>query len=220
MQYSKLGKGRFLSHLEVLSVFSRALRRAQVSLRFSEGFHPLPRIVLGPALAVGIESRSEYVDVEVRGALDCTGLIGRVNRELPEWLRVRVAKEIPLKFPSISDSMVSIDYRFSVAALVEDHFSSAADLADRLDAFSRNATNYLEIKRKSGNSLIDLNQWLEQVTLKGEAEVAVRVKMSGGKTVGPYEVLRALLHIKALPKEKVLVTKTGERFRVGPFTDC
>jgi hypothetical protein len=43
--------------------------------------------------------------------------------------------------------------------------------------------------------------------------------MSGGKTVGPYEVLRAILELKALEKGNVLVIKTGERFRLGPFKD-
>jgi len=219
VQFSKLGKGRFLSHLELLAVFSRALRRAKVPMRFSEGFHPLPRIVLGPALAVGIESRSEYMDVEIQDTVDCCGLTRRLNRELPEWLRVLVAKEIPLKFPSISDSIISINYLFSLKGLLEDHFPGSGDLGKRLHAFTSNDTNYLEIKRKSGSSLIDLNQWVEQVHLDGETALAVSIKMSGGKTVGPYEVLRALLELKAVEKEKVLVIKTGEQFSVGPFSD-
>ena len=93
------------------------------------------------------------------------------------------------------------------------------DLGKRLQAFIRNNTNYLEIKRKSGSSRIDLNQWLEKVQLCDETTFEVTIKMSGGKTVGPYEVLRALLKLKAVEKEKVLVIKTGEQFRIGPFSD-
>ena len=219
VQFSKLGKGCFLSHLELLALFSRALRRAKVPMRFSEGFHPLPRIVLGPALAVGIESRSEYMDLEIRGAVDCCDLKRRLNREVPEWLRVLAAKEIPLKFPSISDSIIDINYLFSLKRLLEDHFPRSGDLGKRLQAFTGNDTNYLEIKRKSGSSLVDLNQWIEQVHLENETTLAVSIKMSGGKTVGPYEVLRALLELKALEKEKVGVIKTGEHFSVGPFID-
>ncbi len=219
VQFSKLGKGCFLSHLELLALFSRALRRAKVPMRFSEGFHPLPRIVLGPALAVGIESRSEYMDLEIQGTVDCCELKRHLNRELPEWLRVLLAKEIPLKFPSISDSIISISYLFSLKGLLEDHFPRSGDLGKRVQAFTGNDTNYLEIKRKSGSYLIDLNQWIGQVNLDDETALAVSIKMRGGKTVGPYEVLRALLELKTVEKEKVGVIKTGEQFSVGPFID-
>jgi radical SAM family uncharacterized protein/radical SAM-linked protein len=219
MQFSKLGKGRFLSHLELLALFSRALRRAKVPMRFSEGFHPLPRIVLGPALAVGIESRSEYMDLEIQGAVDCCELKRRLNREVPEWLSVLVSKEIPLKFPSISDSIVNIKYLFCLHGFRQDYFLGSEDVGKRPRAFTTNDTNYLEIKRKSGSSRIDLNQWVEMVQLHDESAVEVIVKMSGGRTVGPYEVLRALLKLKAVEKEKVFVIKTGEQFRIGPFSN-
>ena len=110
VKFAKLGKGRFLSHLELLTVFLRALRRAGIPMRFSEGFHPLPRIVFGPALSVGLESRAEYVDLEIYGAIDCDELSKVLNWELPEWIRVLESKEIPLKFPSISDSIIGIRY--------------------------------------------------------------------------------------------------------------
>jgi radical SAM family uncharacterized protein/radical SAM-linked protein len=219
VHFSKRGKGRFLSHLELMAVFSRALRRAKVPMRFSEGFHPLPRIVLGPALAVGIESRSEYMDLEIRGVVDCCDLKSRLNREVPEWLRVLAAQEIPLKFPSISDSIISITYLFSLKGLLKDHFLDSGDVNRRLRMFTSNDTNFLAIRRKSGSSRIDLNQWIEKVHLEDGTALGVTIKMSGGKTVGPYEVLRAILAVKSLEKEKVLVIKTGEEFRVGPFRD-
>ena len=61
VQFAKLGKSRFLSHLELVTLFSRVIRRAGIPIRFSEGFHPLPKIVFGPALPVGVESISEYI---------------------------------------------------------------------------------------------------------------------------------------------------------------
>ncbi len=110
VKFSKMGKGRFLSHLELLNVFTRALRRAGIPMRYSEGFHPLPRIVFGPALSVGLESRAEYVDLEIYGTIDGDEFAKVLNWELPEWIRVLESKEIPLKFPSISDSITGIRY--------------------------------------------------------------------------------------------------------------
>ena len=62
--YRKSGRARFLSHREVTNTFCRALRRSVLPLRFSAGFHPHPRLSLGPALAVGMEGEAEFFDAE------------------------------------------------------------------------------------------------------------------------------------------------------------
>ncbi|MDD3642027.1 MAG: TIGR03936 family radical SAM-associated protein, partial [Candidatus Krumholzibacteria bacterium] len=64
-QYRKTGRARYLSHRELTNVLHRALRRSGLPLRFSEGFHPHPRISLGPALAVGMSGETEFFDAEL-----------------------------------------------------------------------------------------------------------------------------------------------------------
>jgi radical SAM superfamily enzyme YgiQ (UPF0313 family) len=63
-QYRKAGRARYLSHRELTNVIHRALRRSGLPLHFSEGFHPHPRISLGPALAVGTSGEAEFFDAE------------------------------------------------------------------------------------------------------------------------------------------------------------
>ena len=217
LKFSKMGKGRFLSHLELLSVISRALRRADITMRYSEGFHPLPRIVLGPALPVGFESRAEYMDLDIHGDLDCGELSKVLNREFPEWLKVLESGEIPLKFPSISDSIVSISYLVSLAGLELDAFKIAERVQRSLTSFLHKADNYIEVKHKSGSSRIDLKQWVEAVQLKGDTSVEIFIKMSGGKTVRPIEVSKAIFNLTEVEKGRISLLKTGAHFRVGPF---
>jgi len=217
VKFSKMGKARFLSHLELLTVFSRALRRAGIPLRFSEGFHPLPRIVLGPALPVGFESRAEYLDLQVHGIADCGELLKVLNWELPPWLRVLYSDEIPLKFPSISDSITSLEYRVDLTDLDPDPSKIAGRLGEGIRTFSRKADNRIEIKHKSGSSLIDLKEWVEDLCLKDDNTVEMRVKMRGGRTVRPFEILQAVFGLTEDEKGKIAVLKTDVRFRVGPF---
>ncbi|MCK5256542.1 MAG: TIGR03960 family B12-binding radical SAM protein, partial [Deltaproteobacteria bacterium] len=103
LQFAKLGRARFLSHLELVTLFSRAIRRAEIPIRFSEGFHPLPKVVFSPALPVGIESIAEYVDLDIDGNTDILELTRKMSHQLPNWFKVLELREIPLKFPSISD---------------------------------------------------------------------------------------------------------------------
>lgn len=63
--FRKAGRERFLSHLETLGVIQRALRRSGLPLEFTKGFHPHPRLSMGPSLAVGIEGCREFFDAEM-----------------------------------------------------------------------------------------------------------------------------------------------------------
>ncbi len=69
-QYGKTGRVRYLSHRELINIIQRALRRASLPLSFSEGFHPHPRISMGPSLAVGIEGEMEFFDIELHSPVD------------------------------------------------------------------------------------------------------------------------------------------------------
>ncbi|MDD4856881.1 MAG: TIGR03936 family radical SAM-associated protein [Candidatus Krumholzibacteria bacterium] len=84
--FEKRGRERFLSHIETMNVVQRALRRSELPLHFTEGFHPHPRMSAGPSLAVGIEGFGEFFDVElVEEAALSTELL---NRFLPPGIRV------------------------------------------------------------------------------------------------------------------------------------
>jgi radical SAM-linked protein len=65
LNFAKTGKLRFLSHHDLMRVLERAIRRSGVPVEYSEGFNPHPRISYHTALAVGIESAGELVDVKV-----------------------------------------------------------------------------------------------------------------------------------------------------------
>ncbi len=65
--YEKTGRMRFLSHREFINMLHRALRRSGLPLVFTEGFHPIPKLSMGPSLAVGVEGTSEFFDVDLAG---------------------------------------------------------------------------------------------------------------------------------------------------------
>ena len=60
LQFQKLEKARFLSHLDMARLFIRAFRRAKLPLKFSEGFHAHPKVRFSPPLSVGVESCEEF----------------------------------------------------------------------------------------------------------------------------------------------------------------
>src|SRR5512143_891577 len=62
--FSKAGDARFLSHRNTMDVLERAIRAAGLPARYSEGFNPHMKLSMGPALALGLESRDEVFDVD------------------------------------------------------------------------------------------------------------------------------------------------------------
>jgi len=110
VRYSKTGRMRMLSQLEVMTTFSRALRRASIPINFTEGFHPHPKISFGPALPVGMESVCEYMDVELTRPLAPFKFKEGVNRCLPEGLEVVSVKEVPRNIPSLNSFITLFAY--------------------------------------------------------------------------------------------------------------
>jgi hypothetical protein len=87
--FSKKGPAALLSHLELVEHIRRAAARAELPVRFSEGFHPLPKIQFGNGIAVGREVEAEPLGMEFYEPMDPTIIQARLNHELPEGVLIQ-----------------------------------------------------------------------------------------------------------------------------------
>ena len=65
VKYAKAGLLRYLGHLDIARAFDRAVRRAQIGVRYSEGFSPRARISFPPPLPLGAEGTQELCAIEL-----------------------------------------------------------------------------------------------------------------------------------------------------------
>jgi radical SAM-linked protein len=93
VSYSKLGPARFFGHLELVNIFFRALRRAGIPLKYSEGFHPKPKVAFDNPLPTGLESEDERMIISVAEGVTPAALLRRLNAQLPEGLHVHTCSE-------------------------------------------------------------------------------------------------------------------------------
>ncbi|MFH1147081.1 MAG: TIGR03960 family B12-binding radical SAM protein [Pseudomonadota bacterium] len=126
IHYGKLESARFLGHLELTRIFSRALRRIGLNLSYSQGFHPMPKIVFSPALPVGTESLAEYIDLEIEGHVGISRLKETVQEELPEGFVVYKVEKTTGAVPAggVTHYIVRSSSGVFVAPAIE-HFLSA-----------------------------------------------------------------------------------------------
>lgn len=80
-----------ISHLDLMRLFMRALRRAAIPVKISQGFNPHPKLSIVRALKVGMESPAETARVELREPLAPMEFLRALNEQLPEGIRVTQA---------------------------------------------------------------------------------------------------------------------------------
>ena len=94
INYEVKGTLAFLSHLEVMRLWQRAMLRCHLPIAWTQGFNPRPKLSLGPARNVGVEGLSEYLDAEFSEDVKCDTLIASLNEILPQGVKVLKAREI------------------------------------------------------------------------------------------------------------------------------
>lgn len=114
VKYKKENEMIFISHLDLQRLLQRAFRRAKINLSYSEGFNPHPKMSYGNALALGVESQGEYVDIEIEDDIEVKEFLERINEQLPEGIKFTKGKEIDPKTPSLSSVIVYGEYIFNI----------------------------------------------------------------------------------------------------------
>ena len=85
INFSKTGRLKFISHLDLQRFAAMMMQRAALPLWFTEGFNPHPKMVFSPPLSLGVESECEYLDTKIIEEIDFEKAIDQLNRaSVPE----------------------------------------------------------------------------------------------------------------------------------------
>jgi len=210
LRFKKCGESRFISHLELASLFHRAAKRAGLPLCYSEGFHPMPRIIFANALSVGIESLSEIVDMELEGGITPSEVMERLNQTLPQDIKIYEAVEVPLTFPS------SHLIQRSVYWIPLDHILPKEEAIFRIRKALEKSDLKIHQERKGKRRSIDILPLIERMEVKeGRADtkegsnwgVELVFRPSQRRSAKPIEVIEAVLGLKGEPLAQLKVIK-------------
>jgi len=194
--FRKMGRVRFLSHLDLLRAMERALRRAGIALRYSQGFNPHPLLVFSPALGVGIESEEEFVDIQVGAPLSGSA-VDRLNAVLPEGLTFSRLVPLAPDAPALSAAIGAATYLARLPA------EDAGEVRARVEAFQRAPEVLIDRVRKERTSRLDLKRLVGEITIDavpggdaGAGGVDLRFPIfmnQADGSVKPDEVVRGIL---------------------------
>ena len=158
-KFSKVGAYKYFSHLDIISIISRAIRRAKIRVKYSEGFNPKPKISFGPPTSLGIESRAEYGDIILTEDLEPEDFLMRLNHALKDKIKIEEAIRIPSSVKSIMSQTDIIKYSicFGPGGMVQKGKDS-----DRVDSPERKV-----VQEGATNDLRSLLSNKNEQTLRG-----------------------------------------------------
>ncbi len=174
VSYVKRGPAKYFGHLELVKIFMRAFKRAGIPLRFTEGFHPAPKVSFESALPVGIESAEEHFFVDVPLHVHPASLLDGVNQQLPDGLKITAC--IPALDRSPSKKSDSFHY---TVTLKEGAFSETK-LKDFLNSPTR---AFIKTDRKGRVKTIDLKDAVVELRLVSPRTAHMTLNVSAGRHV-------------------------------------
>lgn len=114
MWFGKVDEMGLISHLDLVRLFDRAIRRAALPISFTGGYHPGPKISIANALSLGITSNGEIVDFELTQEIDPAEFRSRLAAQLPANIPIYQIEEVELKSLNASRIMDKAEYLITV----------------------------------------------------------------------------------------------------------
>jgi radical SAM-linked protein len=114
LKFSRGEELKFLSHLDLMRLWERAIRRAGLPLAYSEGFSPHPQIALAAPLSVGVTSQAELMDVVLSRWIPPQSFTAQIEQQLPPGIELLETWPVGPKVPSLQSQVRFVEYRVEV----------------------------------------------------------------------------------------------------------
>jgi radical SAM-linked protein len=115
--FGKQGEMALVSHLDLVRLFDRAVRRAALPISFTGGYHPGPRISIANALPLGVTSSGEIVDFELTDRMDIEAFRQKLVAQLPADIPVYRIEEVSVQSPAATGLLEKAEYFIKVGAV-------------------------------------------------------------------------------------------------------
>ncbi|MDO5406224.1 MAG: TIGR03936 family radical SAM-associated protein [Eubacteriales bacterium] len=189
IKFAKEGTMKFIGHLDVMRYFQKVMRRADVDIRYSEGFSPHQIMSFASPLGVGMESRGEYVDIEVLSTDSSKEMLRRINEVIGEEMEALSYRRLPDDAANAMSIVAAADY----AVRFREEYAPAD-----WDAFTEGLAEFLartEItvikKTKKGEREMNIRPMIYELKANEDRTVWMKIATGSAANLKPDAVLRA-----------------------------
>ena len=161
---TKKGYLKFLSHLDWQNTLVKGLFRSGLDVVFTEGFNPIPKISLGAALPIFIESETEFIDFELHGDIPLNEIKDALNNSFDPMARIINIYEIDKSYKSLDITTQWASYEISH---LNEELSNLENLMYIKSKLASEDEIFLTKKTKKGiDKLINVKQSVKDVDIK------------------------------------------------------
>lgn len=211
-RFYKKGDMVFISHLDLIRVFERAVRRAGIPVAYTQGFNPHPIMAFATALGIGVASEGEYIDIQLSDDMDSELFMSRLNSVLPDGLEIIKSKKISDKAKSLMSIVCSSIYlvKLKTKRLLNetDVKQYIEDLLDREVIIERKQRKQKRGQRKKKPEFREINirPLIRDIELflLNEYEILLKMHLAAGSrgNLKPEVVVDKLHELAGLPIEE------------------
>lgn len=193
IKFKKQGAVKFVGHLDIMRYFQKVMRRADVDIRYSEGFSPHQIMSFAAPLGVGLTSNGEYMDIEVNSTDNSKEMVKRLNDVNVEGITVLSYRKLPDSAKNAMSLVAAADYTmwFRDGYVPEDE-----------DAFWNGLLEFLKQdsipiikKTKKGTKEMDLKPYIYRAFVEkaenNETRVCFQLSAGSAANVRPEQVIGA-----------------------------
>lgn len=191
IRFSRGEDVKYISHLDLIRLWQRALNRAGIPLTYSRGFNPHPQISMALALAMGVTSEAELMDIYVDRFVSPHNFTAAMGQQLPRGIAISGVFTTPLTIPSLQSQVRQAEYIVSITS-DKTREQIETDINDLLDK----ETLPWQHQRDTGPKKYDLRALIDDVWLmdwrQGFCTLGMRLRCDNTGSGRPEQVAAAL----------------------------
>jgi len=197
---------KFISHLDIIRLWQRALNRAGIPLAYSEGFNPHPRMSLAAPLAIGVTSEAELMDIFCTKWISPHWFTTAISRQLPPGIKVLQVYPIALSQPSLQAQVRYAEYRVEVESEME-----LKDIESGLSSLLLLEHLPWQHQRDTGIRSYDLRSLIDDLWLiawhRPYCTIGMRLRCDSSGSGRPEQVTAALgfTHPRSMHRTKLIL---------------
>ncbi len=185
IQFSKIGRIRYIGHLDLMHVFQRAIKRAKLPISYSQGFNPHQIMSFGMPLSLGVNSESEYVEISLEDDnFSPADVTSRLNAVMPEGLQILASRHLQKQEKTAAAIIEAARYEIELVDF--------QNLNERLETMMATNEIFVEKKTKSGLSTQDIRPDIFSLTSNQENKVQALLAAGSSRNLKPDLLVKVI----------------------------
>jgi len=210
-----MGDMKYISHLDLLRLFKRAFKSADIRLIHSEGFNPHPKLAFGQPLSLGYESLEEWLEFETKVPYDLKELQDSIGDQLPQGINIGEVTEAPKNQKPLASTCYEAEYRITI------HLKACSLDVDRLQELFMKRSEIVvnkESKKSKEVKSIDIRHMIYSLHLDlVDNNLIMETTLAAGSVLNlsPELLIQGFLGFSqiSVPRHEIDVMRTKLKFK-------